>query len=207
MSGGLRTQSYSFNPTFNSVTINGLANIGSTASPTPFTQLGLMISTDTAVGQTLIQRKSVTASNGNSMQFLRTRGTAAAPSGVIAGDGLGGIQIAGYNGTLSGYVVNGLLTWTVESVDGGGNPNSSFIISTYGAGSLNQRLTIASNGTTVITGTLILPIFTVATLPAGTAREKAFVSDALAPVFGAAVVGGGTVTVPVYYTGTAWFVG
>ncbi len=49
--------------------------------------------------------------------------------------------------------------------------------------------------------------YTVATLPTGAQYDTAMVSDALAPTFGAAVVGGGTVTVPVYYTGAAWFVG
>jgi hypothetical protein len=36
---------------------------------------------------------------------------------------------------------------------------------------------------------------------------RAFVTDALAPVFGATVVGGGTVKVPVYSDGTNWKVG
>jgi hypothetical protein len=49
--------------------------------------------------------------------------------------------------------------------------------------------------------------YTVATLPAGTIGDTAYVTDALAPVFGAAVAGGGAVMVPVYYTGAAWFVG
>lgn len=54
---------------------------------------------------------------------------------------------------------------------------------------------------------LRLMSYTVATLPAGTAGDTAFVTDATAPAFGAAVVGGGAVKVPVYYTGVAWFVG
>lgn len=51
---------------------------------------------------------------------------------------------------------------------------------------------------------------TVATLTAaGTAGAGArdFVTDALGPVFGAAVVGGGAVSVPVFSTGAAWNVG
>lgn len=50
--------------------------------------------------------------------------------------------------------------------------------------------------------------YTVATLP-GTpsAGDHAFVTDALAPVFGTNVAGGGTVNVPVYYDGTNWKVG
>ncbi len=51
---------------------------------------------------------------------------------------------------------------------------------------------------------------TVATLPAAaTAGQGAryLVTDALGPAFGAAVVGGGAVIVPVYSTGAAWNVG
>jgi hypothetical protein len=50
----------------------------------------------------------------------------------------------------------------------------------------------------------------VASLPAAAtagAGARMFVTDALAPVFGSAVAGGGAVTVPVYSTGAAWNVG
>lgn len=47
--------------------------------------------------------------------------------------------------------------------------------------------------------------YTVATLPAaGTAGRLAAVTDALAPTYLAAIVGGGTVNVPVYDDGTNW---
>lgn len=53
-----------------------------------------------------------------------------------------------------------------------------------------------------------LPTYTVATLPAGAvAGWKAFVSDSLAPAFGAVVAGGGAVFIPVYFDGAAWRVG
>lgn len=56
----------------------------------------------------------------------------------------------------------------------------------------------------VITG-----VFTVATLPGagGRAGSSAFVTDALAPAFGAAVAGGGAVFTPVYCDGVNWLVG
>jgi hypothetical protein len=50
-------------------------------------------------------------------------------------------------------------------------------------------------------GVLNLPSYTVATLPAGTNNDRAFVTNALAPVFGVAVVGGGAVRFPVYFDG------
>lgn len=46
--------------------------------------------------------------------------------------------------------------------------------------------------------------YTVATLPAGTQGDTAFVTDALAPAFLTAVVGGGAVVAPVFYNGAAW---
>jgi len=65
-----------------------------------------------------------------------------------------------------------------------------------------------TNGITTNSGILIANVYTVATLPtAGTAGRKAFVSNALTPVFGSAVAGAGAVTVPVYDNGTTWIVG
>jgi hypothetical protein len=52
--------------------------------------------------------------------------------------------------------------------------------------------------------------YTVATLPSAVTSGKgarSFVTDALAPVFGATVVTGGAVAVPVYSDGTNWKVG
>jgi len=52
--------------------------------------------------------------------------------------------------------------------------------------------------------------YTVATLPSAVTSGKgarAFVTDALTPTFGATVVTGGAVAVPVYSDGTNWKVG
>jgi hypothetical protein len=65
-----------------------------------------------------------------------------------------------------------------------------------------------SNGLTTNAGVLVANVYTVSSLPtAGTSGRKAFVSNALSPAFGSAVVGGGAVTVPVYDNGVAWIVG
>ena len=55
-----------------------------------------------------------------------------------------------------------------------------------------------------------MAVTTVGALPAAAtagAGARMFVSDALAPTFGSAVASGGSVTVPVYSTGSAWNVG
>ena len=55
-----------------------------------------------------------------------------------------------------------------------------------------------------------LTVYTVATLPSAATSgvgARAFVSNALAPVFGSTVVTGGAVKTPVYSDGTNWKVG
>lgn len=50
--------------------------------------------------------------------------------------------------------------------------------------------------------------YTVATLPANAVKgQRAAVTDATGPSFGATVVTGGVVFSPVYYDGSAWKVG
>jgi hypothetical protein len=75
----------------------------------------------------------------------------------------------------------------------GHDGTTAFLNSTSGAITVNVPLRKAS--------------YTVAGLPAGTANDTAIVTDALAPTFGSAVVGGGAVRIPVFYNGASWIVG
>ena len=63
---------------------------------------------------------------------------------------------------------------------------------------------LAISASVDITGVVSTSGYTVATLPAGTVGDRAYVTDALAPAYGVAVAGGGAVTVPVFYNGAAW---
>jgi hypothetical protein len=66
----------------------------------------------------------------------------------------------------------------------------------------NQQLITNSN--------LLYSVYTVATLPSAVTSGKGartFVSDALAPAFGATVATGGAIATPVYSDGTNWKVG
>lgn len=56
----------------------------------------------------------------------------------------------------------------------------------------------------ISTATVRLKGYTVATLPAGTQGDTAFVTDALAPTFLATVVGGGAIKTPVFFDGANW---
>jgi len=58
-----------------------------------------------------------------------------------------------------------------------------------------------------VSGTINTSGYTVATLPTGVTGARAYVTNALTPTFGATVVGGGAVTIPVFYNGTNWIVG
>lgn len=89
------------------------------------------------------------------------------------------------------------------------NGDSAFVIGVRsGGGALSEHVKVESTGRMYL---LACPLnsfsTTVAGLPAGVQGDHAFVTDASGPVFGAAVVGGGAIKVPVYYTGAAWFVG
>ena len=67
--------------------------------------------------------------------------------------------------------------------------------------------TTSPTGKLDVAGTIKTLGYTVATLPTGVVGARAYVTDALTPVFGATVVTGGAVTIPVFYNGTNWIVG
>jgi len=46
--------------------------------------------------------------------------------------------------------------------------------------------------------------YTVAGLPSGTVGDRAYVTDATAPTYNGTLTGGGAITVPVFYNGSAW---
>jgi hypothetical protein len=60
------------------------------------------------------------------------------------------------------------------------------------------------SGASRFDGVVNLAAYTVGTLPTGTRGDKAYVTDALAPTYGAAAVGGGAVIIPVFHNGTTW---
>ena len=76
-----------------------------------------------------------------------------------------------------------------------------------GAGLSVGNTTDPGAGNLSVTGTIKTGGYTVATLPTGVTGAIAYVTNALAPTFGATVVGGGAVTIPVFYNGANWIVG
>ena len=93
---------------------------------------------------------------------------------------------------IDGATVNNFLT-----VNGGVNVGGNALVN----GNFSTGGNIIAGGAT---STVRLKGYTVATLPAGVQGDTAFVTDALAPTFLAAVAGGGAVVAPVFYNGTTW---
>ena len=86
-------------------------------------------------------------------------------------------------------------------------PDSSGILALQ-TGANVTALTIDASQNAVFAATTRTLGYAVAGLPAaGVAGRRAYVTNALAPVFGSAVATGGLVSVPVFDNGTAWIVG
>ena len=96
---------------------------------------------------------------------------------------------------------------------GSANNNTNEMVIGYGAVGLGSNTTVIGNSSTTLTkvfGAIQATTYTVATLPSASTSgvgARAFVTDALTPVFGSAVTGGGAVAIPVYSDGTNWNVG
>jgi hypothetical protein len=152
-------------------------------------------------GQTTTLAGNVTmSSTGNAINI----GTSQTTGGTIIG-----------NTAQTGSITLGRPTTTSQTINianavlATGN-TQTINIGASGASGSTTAVTIggtAGTSTTTMNGLVKLQTYTVATLPTGSAGAKSFVTNALSPTFGAAVVGGGAVGVPVYHDGTSWKVG
>lgn len=153
------------------------------------------------------------------INFLKARGTIASPSVIASADTCGTMNFQAYNG--SGYTVVGdFLCAVVAGTPSGSDMEARFTWRLCPAGSVTESEVMAVRhsiglslfGTQVINENRIFRarVYTVATLPSASTSGNgaiAHVSDALAPTFGATVVGGGAVSMPVYSDATNWKVG
>ncbi|MCX5875316.1 MAG: hypothetical protein NT087_03260 [Deltaproteobacteria bacterium] len=95
-------------------------------------------------------------------------------------------------------------TYTFQDRDGTVADNTDLAGKAALAGASGQDFAVNS---LAATATVKTGGYTVATLPAGTAGMRAYVTDATTPAYLAAVVGGGAVVTPVFYNGTGWVCG
>lgn len=160
---------------------------------------------------------------GSGGQFNMTAAVGGNASGFGSGTntgGNGGLYLiasgAGGNATNGGTANNGgnggNLTITAGTRGTGATANGTYGSITFVQATTNAIVISGANNQTTINGptihnnTIRLKGYTVATLPAGVQGDLSFVTDALAPAYHVAVVGGGAVVVPVFYNGAAWIV-
>ena len=113
-------------------------------------------------------------------------------------------------GDLSGWkITTGSNNVILGSYSGLGAPisqtGSNYVVLSDGAG--NVRGYFDASGHAIFNATTRTAGYTVATLPTGVTGMRAYVTNALTPVWGSTVVAGGAVTVPVFYNGSNWIVG
>lgn len=155
-----------------------------------------------------------------SLNFRKGRGTPTVPLVVVLNDTLGSFNFQGFGGVTNyrpafSFRCNVIEPTPSDTKMGG---QLTFIATPLGSvtGSEMMRFEFATglsmygaNPVVDANRVIRLRVYTVATLPAGVDGGTAYVSDALAPVFGALVAAGGIRRIPVFYDGNLaqWTVG
>lgn len=135
----------------------------------------------------------------------------AVPAGaaMLNGSRLGGFFLGGTQ-TVAGALGNSFAieafctqNWTAAA------NGTRAVISVTPNGSLvrTAALSIDQDGAVTFGRTVKTAGYTVATLPAGAVGQRAYVTDAVAPAYMGALVGGGAVVCPVFHNGVAWVSG
>jgi hypothetical protein len=180
--------------------------IGSTGTGFQFTLTGSLLSPSNIVG--IGSGVLSTNTTGSSLTVIGTNAGSAVTTGsnsVLIGTGSGS---TGTN-TTTGFQ----LVYIGSGSRGSAANNQNEIAIGYNAVGLGSNTTVIGNSSTTLTqvyGIFKATNYTVATLPSASTSgvgAMAFVTDALTPVFGATVAGGGAVATPVYSDGAAWKVG
>lgn len=114
---------------------------------------------------------------------------------------------AGTNYIVRGSIINGV--WQpglITHINRFSAANKFVYGSTSGVAT---EADITAGARTMLAAVTVSPVtpLTVATLPAGTAGQRSFVTDANATTFASIVAGGGANGVPVYHDGTNWRIG
>jgi len=153
---------------------------------------------------------NVTASNVYAIgaDTLRVAGTTLMAVGTTTG------QFVAGNTAMTGTITLGQSTVSqTTNIQAGATASGSTKTINLGTGGLSGSTTTinigSADGTSInLNAPIRMAAYTVATLPAaGTAGRRAYVTDATAPTFLAALVGGGAVRCPAFDNGTAWVAG
>lgn len=141
--------------------------------------------TDTITNGTLLMKI------GNAIYFFDGASGAGNLRRIIGTSAGGVIQI----GNAPTVIITGV------TIDGG--TNGKILLNSVGTGFVGVGTATVPSMLTVA-GLINMKGYTVATLPAGTQGDIAYVTDALAPTFLVAIAGGGAVVCPVFFDGTNW---
>lgn len=155
---------------------------------------------------------------GPSFGMLKTR-AALGVFGIVAdNDVYGRIDFAGDNG-VNYNSVGAQIRAEVNGTPSSTSMPGRLMLLTTGPGEIapTERVRIhASGGVSIsnttdpglgnlrVNGKIKTGGYTVATLPAGVVGDIAYVTDATAPTYLGALVGGGAITCPVFFNGVAW---
>lgn len=146
--------------------------------------------------------------NAPLLSMLGARGTVGSPLSVAISDGLGIIKFSGVD--AGGFTQAASVTAQCSGTPSAGVIPSTITVVTTDDDGTQREFVLAKTGIFTSPVAVVTAPTVVASLPAaaaGNAGARAFVTDATAPTFGAALVGGGAVPVPCYSDGTAWMVG
>ena len=114
------------------------------------------------------------------------------------------------SGSLAGGILDMTQTWNTTGTptalrlnvtDTASNASSLLMDLRVGGSS---KIKVDKSGVVTTTAPVILKGYTVATLPAPVVGMTAYITDATTPTYNGALVGGGAITVPVFYNGIAW---
>ena len=161
----------------------------------------------TSNGNTFIGDAAGYTSNSNNSIYGNTCVGASAGYNLTTGYGNqffgGGYNPAGFNMTTGNLIT--IICGFIGNTGGLDiRTSNNYIVLADGAGNIGVYFDNAQQA--VFSATVRTAGYLVANLPTGVTGMRAHVTNALAPTFGATVVGGGAVTIPVFYNGSNWIV-
>ena len=149
-------------------------------------------------------RNTTPGAGGGLFAGAASRGAAGTFTALQANDGIMTFTACGADGT-SFVNACGQIIFAVDGAFSTGIvPTRIVFLTMDAAGVRTEAFRIDSTQRFVAAKTIATGGYTVATLPAGTVGDRAYVTAALAPAYGVAVAGAGAVTIPVFYNGAAW---
>lgn len=145
--------------------------------------------------------------NFENMLQIRKRGSTAGGKDAALATGVGIAALDSYGWDSASFILAArVISVTTEAFSVGNNGTELQFFATPNASATTvKRFTVGGSRVSMTNVPFRLQGFTVATLPTSPLQgDTAYVTDATAPTFLGAAVGGGAVVSPVFYNGAAW---